>query len=160
VEAPAVAPCCASTETRRLRVEYAYTKCGPPGDLFGFDLTQAVLARPDRGGDGPRLHRLTELAGARLQRINLCASSSGPWDAVLIENRACSPYTPTYSLVITAFGDAVAFNWTGANPPTNVQIVVCQTLGTTRTPCGISSCECLSSPCEVEAACQCGLDWP
>jgi hypothetical protein len=160
---PVAAPCCSSSETRRLKVNFPYTKCGSPGDIFGaqFDLASAALKRSDSSDAKPKLYKLAEFRGKTLPRINICISSQGPWDAVLTETRACSPYTPVYSLTFSAFGDAVVFNWTGSqSPPANVQVVSCRTLGTIRTPCGISSCTCTSEPCTVDASCQCSLELP
>jgi hypothetical protein len=106
------------------------------------------------------MYKLQTLEGRALP-LHLCTTSNGPWDATLVEARACSPYTPVYTLVISALGDAVQFNWSGSqSPPSNVQIVSCRTLGTVRTPCGISSCQCVSSACQPESACDCGTAWP
>jgi hypothetical protein len=155
------APCCASAETRQLTVSFPYTKCGPLRDLIVANFSDLVLSRGEPGGGTPRMHKLTTFQGRTLPIVHLCMSSNGPWDAVLTETRACSPYTPVYQLAITAFGDVVVFNWSGSqSPPSNVQIASCRILGTVRTPCGISNCECPSSSCLGDAACQCPLDWP
>jgi hypothetical protein len=160
---PAAAPCCSSNETRSLKVTFPYTKCGPFPDLISVDFHDLVLSQGESrgGGDTPRVYKLREIQGRTLPRLHICMSGNGPWDATLTEVRACSPYTPVYTLVISAFGDAVVFNWSGSqSPPPNVQILSCNTLGVTRTPCGISSCECLSSTCQPPSNCDCGTAWP
>ena len=159
----AAAPCCSSNETRSLKVNFPYTKCAFP-DLISVDLRDFLLSQGDSGGAGgetPKMYKLREIQGRALSRLHFCTSSNGPWDATLTEVRACSPYTPVRTLVISAFGDAVVFNWSGSQPPpSNVQIVSCQTLGTTRTPCGISNCQCVSSSCQPPSNCDCGTAWP
>lgn len=158
----AAGPCCSISETRRLKVRFPFTKCGSPFDLF--DLGGLVLTQGDRpaGAKPPELHRLTELRGRRLARLNLCVSSQGPWNAVLKENRACSPFTPVRTLTISALGDIIVFTWSGfQSPPANVQVVSCRTEGIIRTFCGeLSTCDCSSAPCTVEAECQCPLQLP
>jgi len=157
----AAAPCCSSNETRSLKVNFPYTKCGPFHDLISVDLYDLVLSQGDSGGSAPKMYKLREIQGRALSRLHICTSSDGPWDATLTEVRACSPYTPVRTLVISALGDAVVFNWSGSQPPpANVQIVSCQTLGITKIPCGISNCECLSSACQPPASCDCGTEWP
>jgi hypothetical protein len=160
----AAAPCCSSNETRSLKVNFPYTKCGPFPDLISVDLRDLVLYQGDSGGgggDAPKMYKLREIQGRALPRLHICVSGNGPWDAMLTENRACSPYTPVYTLAISAFGDAVVFNWSGSQtPPSNVQIVSCNTLGVVRTPCGISNCQCVSSSCQPPSNCDCGTQWP
>jgi len=163
VPAPVAAgPCCSISETRRLKVMFPYTKCGAPFDFF--DLGELVLSQ-DRpaGAKPPELHRLTTFRGRQLTRVNLCFSSQGPWNAVFKENRACSPFTPVRTLTISAFGDAIPFTWSGfQSPPANVQVVGCRTEGILRGFCpnALSTCECPSAPCTVEASCQCPLQLP
>jgi hypothetical protein len=158
---PAAAPCCSSNETRTLKVNFPYTKCGPFRDLIAVDLRDLVLDPGDQGGDSPRMYKARQIQSRTLSILHLCVSGNGPWDARLTISRACSPYVPVHQLVISAFGDAVVFNWSGSqSPPSNVQIVSCRTAGVTRTPCGISNCECTSSACQPEAACDCGTQWP
>jgi hypothetical protein len=160
------APCCASTETKTLKVNYSYTKCGPFQDLLVAPLSDVAVAKPGPGatptsGGGPsvRAFKLTSFNGKAILDKRVCVTSQGPWNATFIEERKCSPVTPQDTLIINAFGDQVIFQWSGGTPnhPPSVQLVSCRDVGTIRSLCGISSCDCQSSSCPPTQPCTCTL---
>jgi len=140
------APCCASTETKTLKVNYSYTKCGPFIDFTAAPFEPSVKA-----------FKLKSFNGKALKQI--CLTSQGPWNATFIEERKCSPVTPQDTLVINAFGDQIIFQWSGGTPnhPPSVQLVSCREVGTISTRCGISTCDCQSSSCPPTQPCTCNL---
>lgn len=156
-------PCCSSTETRKLKVRFRHTKCGPPGDFLVTAFGELVLTQDRPGTPKPTLHRLTELRGQQLARVNICFTSDGPWNAVLTENRGCKSPAPIRDLTISAFGDAIHFRWGGPqSPPANVQVVACRAESFNRFLCpgALSTCDCLSESCQVGADCPCPLELP
>jgi hypothetical protein len=151
-----LAPCCSSTEVRRLKVRFRYTKCVLPAHFFDL-----VLTLDGSGSVKPQMHKLSGLRGRRLTLTRFCQTSDGPWDAVLTETRACSPVTPRRTLVISALGDAVHFEWGGSqNPPANIQVLECREESDIRSPCGISGCDCPSTTCSAGQQCPCPLELP
>jgi hypothetical protein len=155
----AAAPCCARTDTKHLQVRFPYTKCGPLRDFIVASFGDAVLLEASR--EGTTAHKLRALTGARLLEMHVCVTSHGPWNARLIEDRACSPYTPVHTLVINARGDMIQFVWNGpvGNHPPDVQLVSCRQVSTTESACNpLSGCACLSSACPATEPCTCNLD--
>jgi len=142
-----LAPCCASTDTMTLKVNFSYTKCGPLRDFIVAPFEPAVKAFKLRSFNGTILNQ------------QVCFTSQGPWNAKFIEERHCNGFTPQDTLLISAFGDLVSFVWSGGTPnhPQSVQLVSCREVGTTRFNCGISTCDCQSSSCPPSQPCDCGL---
>jgi hypothetical protein len=62
-------------------------------------------------------------------------------------------------LVINAFNDQIIFQWTGGteNHPPSVSLVSCKEIGTIKSNCGISNCDCSGSSCQPNQACPCTL---
>lgn len=168
--APVLAPCCGSTDTKTLKVNFSYTKCGPLSDFILAPLSDFVVFDASQGtgqgaGQGAgqarfRTFNLRELNGRSLLDQHVCVSSQGPWSATLTEDRLCNNYTPRQTLTISAFGDPVVFIWNGGveNHPPAIQLVSCREVATARFLCGgLSNCECLSSACPANDPCDCGL---
>ena len=157
----ALAPCCSSSETKKLKVKFAYTKCGPLRDFILAPFTDLVFASAGQpvpvSSGGPAVRAFKFRSSVLDQWI--CVTSEGPWDATFIEDRHCAGYTPQDTLIVTAFGSPVTFYWSGgpANHPQSVQLVSCRDVGTTRFNCGISNCQCISSSCPPTQPCDCTL---
>ena len=165
-----MAPCCDMTDLKSLKVTFPYTKCGPLRDFIAPITDFIYLVGGD--GAGQSVAKGTESARFIANQRNtlpktildqqVCMTSRGPWNATLIETRACSGYGPTQSLVIDAFGDKVSFDWQGGvelHPP-NVGLVSCRQVHTLRFPCsgGLSTCDCQSYFCPATETCTCNLE--
>jgi hypothetical protein len=163
-----LAACCGSTDTKTLKVNFTYTKCGPLRDFILVPLGDLVsveartVGGPGKGtaADGTRVFRKGELNRGSVLDTIVCITSSGPWNATLIEERYCNGYSPRDTLLINAWGDALSFVWNGgpSNHPTNVGLVSCREVGLVRYRCGgLSTCPCDSAPCPADQPCDCGL---
>lgn len=155
-----LAPCCSSTETKTLQVKFTYTKCVLP-QLQLRTLSGASVSDPakNQGNREVKTFKLTTLNNERLRALLFCTTSDGPWNATFIEERKCSPITPSDTLVINAFDDQIIFQWTGGteNHPPSVSLVSCREIGTTKSNCGISNCDCSGFTCQPNQACPCNL---
>jgi hypothetical protein len=111
------------------------------------------------GNRDVKTFKLTTLNTKRLNDLLFCTTSDGPWNATFIEERKCSPLTPSDTLVINAFDDQIVFQWTGGteNHPPSVSLVSCKEIGTTKANCGISTCDCSGFTCQPNQACPCTL---
>ncbi len=161
-----LAPCCGSTDTRAVRVKFAYTKCGPLRDFivapFGNLNTLASARGPNQPAEHPdlKVFKLTQFNGKTILDQQVCVTSQGPWSGMLTEDRHCVGYTPQQSLVISTSGGPVTFNWSGGveNHPPQVKFVSCRELGTSMYQCNaLSTCECISSTCPASQPCSCGI---
>lgn len=164
-----LAPCCASSDTKSLKVNFTYTKCGPLRDFFLAPVGNLVAFEAKQGGGGGdkaaapqnfKVFRRGEVNRTTVLDTIVCVTSPGPWDATLVEDRHCNGYSPYDSLFINAFGDAVTFYWNGgpSNHPAAVGLVSCREVGVVRFACNaLSGCTCDSSPCAPELPCDCGL---
>ena len=155
-----LAPCCSSTETKTLQVKFTYTKCVLP-QLELLTLSGRSVSDPgkNQGNGAVRTFKLTSLNGKLLRDLRFCTTSEGPWNATFIEERKCSPLIPLDTLVINAFNDQIIFQWTGGteNHPPSVSLVSCKEIGTTKSNCGISNCDCKGFTCQPNQACPCAL---
>ena len=167
-----MAPCCDIKRTKSLRVTFPYTKCGPLRDFIVAPIADSVFldgghATGQGVAKGPeparfKAYKLNKLKGGNILDQPVCVTSQGPWNATLIERRACSNYTPHNSLLIDAFGDLLSFEWNGGvelHPP-NVGLVSCRRVATTRFLCpgSLSTCDCPSTFCPATDPCDCGLE--
>jgi hypothetical protein len=162
-----LAPCCGSTDTKSLKVNFAYTKCAPLEDFIVARSENLVFFEAGQGG-GPSGPRPASFKAYKLRELNkrtvfdkvVCVTSEGPWNAMLTEERFCNGYIPHRTLIINAFGNLVQFVWNGGieNHPPQVQLVSCRQVSLIRYPCGgISDCTCDSSVCPQEQPCDCSL---
>ena len=146
----AAGPCCDTTDRKQLKVKFSYTKCGPRRD-FIVERTPAVKA-----------FKLRSFNGNTFLDQQVCFSSEGPWNAIFLEERRCDLGLPLQdSLFISAFGDLVAFVWTGgtANHPPEVQLVNCRNKDTTNFKCDKrSDCICQNFSCPADQPCACTLE--
>jgi hypothetical protein len=165
VEPPDVtfAPCCSSTQTSTMQVNYSYTKCVPRLQLQALSTISVV--NPGSGQEnGPgnrtvRMFKLTSISTKVLNDFFFCVTSNGPWNATFIEKRECSPLTPQDTLIINALDDQILIQWAGGTPnhPQSVTVVSCREIGTIKTNCGISSCDCSNFSCPSTQTCPCSL---
>ena len=153
-----LAPCCSSTETKKLQVKFTYTKCVfPQLELRNLPNASVSDVANNQGNRAVRSFKLTRLNTKVLNAF--CSTSDGPWNATFIEERKCSPITPQDTLVINAFDDQIIFQWSGGteNHPPSVSLVSCKEIGTSKSNCGISNCDCKGSTCQPNQACPCTL---
>jgi len=156
---PAHAPCCSIKITKRLKVQYETTWCKNPfKDLvLAADLKRSA---PDDTGPtkGVRHSKLTSLNGKKLLQPFWCQTSSGPWDADLVNDHGCFS-GPIFSLVVSTPGGLVGFPpWVGGeeNKPASVTVLECKLVSTARFPCnGLSTCSCQSHVCGPTEQCSC-----
>lgn len=168
----ALAPCCSSSDRKALKVNFSYTRCVPLRDLLIAPIQDLVFTEASRGGRTTTTQTASQAANrfkySKLSKLGtktildqiVCVTSEGPWDAILIEDRACSPYTPYHTLTISAFDNLVVFEWNGGIElhPTNVGLVSCRQIGVIKSLCsGLSTCSCLSTICPENEPCDCNL---
>lgn len=164
-----MALCCASTNTKSLRVTFPHTKCAPlrdfilatNGDTVFKDVARSTRQSIAQGSESVRFSSGEfNTVGETVFDQRVCMTSRGPWNATLTETRSCSDSTPVQSLVINAYGDQMSFVWQGGvelHPP-SVGLVSCRQDHQIQTPCGgLSTCECISTFCPPTAPCDCGL---
>lgn len=167
-ELVAHAPCCGSTNTSYLKVNFTYTQCGPLRDFIVAPVG-AFLLSADSGQRGGGQPAVPHFKVYKRRRVGIktafdqivCMTSRGPWNATLVENRHCGDYTPQHTLTINAYGDVVSRTWNGGveNHPADVQLVSCRQIATTRISCGgLSGCQCPSSFCPTDQSCDCNLE--
>lgn len=164
----AAAPCCDITDTKQLRVTFPHTACRPFREFVVAPRADQVViesARPAGPGrlPGPVAAGVSGQSRRRTvwDRI-FCHTSNGPWDATLVERRACIGFAPVHTLTIQAHGEPVQFIWQGGigNHPPEVGLVSCRQVSNTQSLCpgALSTCECLSSACGANEACPCNLE--
>ena len=168
------APCCSSKDQKSLKVKVTLTRCGPLHEFVVAPISDLVLARETGGGGAPggpggalgsagnvRAYKLNTVNRASVWDTIVCTTSDGPWDATFIEERHCTNYAPQHSLYVSAWGTLYPYYWTGGieNHPAEVSVVSCRDIGTTRTPCGISTCDCTSHTCPPDQPCPCSPPW-
>lgn len=163
-----MAPCCDMTDTKQLRVTFLHTACKPLRDFIVAPRADQVLSDVARSNSGPTTPGLGPIGAGIAQRRRtiwdriFCHTSRGPWDATLVERRACSNYAPVHTLTIFAHGEPVTFVWNGGigNHPPDVGLVSCRQVSDTRVLCpgALSTCECDSSACGANEDCACNLE--
>ena len=131
-----LAACCGSSDTKTLKVNFSYTKCGPLRDFIMAPVGNLVFFDTGQSGGGgqratPRsfkVFRRGELDRKSVLDTIVCVTSEGPWNATLTEDRNCNGYSPRDTLIISAFSDVISFVWNGgpANHPPAVGLVSCR----------------------------------
>lgn len=179
VQAPTANPhraCCSIKVFKRLKVYMLTTWCINPiddlivkprpdqfeqGENTGKSDDLIDKPRPDRFEQGEntaksevRHYKLTSLRGKRFAFPFWCQTSNGPWDADFVYDIPCADEANS-RLVVSTPGGLVVQTWSGgeANKPGTFTVIECTQVGTQRSRCGISTCNCDSSFCGPTEQC-------